>query len=154
MALHHFIGRSVTRTVEIGAVALWYQFVQFKLCIAHKYCKHTILNHFWQKHILLCRVTFWRHNVIEILRILMNFETIFLPCKQGFSPLRWSKNKKGATPNSRLLESSNLIRLTLELSSLFSYNVPGSPPPTQNTQRACPRLHLRNVITQCHSAIP
>ena len=32
------------------------------------------------------------------------------------------------------------IRSTLELSSLFSYNVLGSSSPTQNTQRACPRL--------------
>ena len=38
------------------------------------------------------------------------------------------------------------IRLTLELSSMFSCNVPGSfppIPPTQNTQGACPRLRER-----------
>ena len=38
--------------------------------------------------------------------------------------------KKGTAPISYRPE----IRSTLELSSLFSYNVPGSPPPIQNTQ--------------------
>ena len=42
MTLHHDKGHSVKRTVEIGAVALWYR-------TAHKYCKNTISNYCCQK---------------------------------------------------------------------------------------------------------
>ena len=65
MMLRHFIGCSVTRTVHIvhiGAVALWYQFVQTKVFIAHKYCKSPIFNQFCSKpalyRTLLCHLRY------------------------------------------------------------------------------------------------
>ena len=43
------IGHSVKRTVEIGAVALWYQFLLEKIFIERKYSKSTILNYCCRK---------------------------------------------------------------------------------------------------------
>ena len=69
------------------------------------------------------------HNSNLIRSCLLFFIIIFCMVKRG-----------------QLLNHVDLIRSTLELSSLFSYNVPGSSPPTQNTQRACPRLPQCTIL--------
>ena len=75
-------GTYVKRTVEIGAVALWYQFLLDKnawsVNIAKALFPIVVVKN---PHILPCFVTFLRHNFINIhvFWLLTNFEPIISP---------------------------------------------------------------------------
>ena len=80
-----FFLHSVKRTVEIGAVALWYLFMLAKLSRRVNIAKTLFWSYLDENpHILPCFVTFWRHNVIEIFQLLMYFGQIISPVNRDF----------------------------------------------------------------------
>ena len=77
MRLRHDMGHSVKRSVELGAVALWYHFVLGKLSQLANIAKENLNWCCWKPHILSCFLTFSWHNAI--CSFMINFEPIILP---------------------------------------------------------------------------
>ena len=78
------MGHWVKRTVEIGAVALWYQFMLEKISCHVNIAKALFsINLVKNPHILSCFFTFWRHNLINFSWILMNLEPIISPVQMN-----------------------------------------------------------------------